>query len=397
MTKTASHTWSEGKGRYVFLDLYRGLIVLLMLEGHVLRELLTPELRVSEWFRIHEIFHGVTAPGFLFGSGFAFAIATQRKWEQAITFNKRFLRRCWRAILLIFTGYALHVPYLSLQKSLALATQSEWDAFFAFDVLQCIGVSLLILRILLFILKKEKPFLITIVILFLSIVYLTPIVSSENFTNQLPPFLVPAFHIKGKSYFPFFPFAAYLLGGTIVSWMFLRAAQNLRESVFIQNLFFTGIALILLGWGLDALPYSTYSNYDFWHTSPNYFWIRFGILFLMMSALWYFEDAFLRQPHRSWVMPRWLTTLGMQSLFVYIAHLIILYGWVYNTSFNMSYYWKDSLTLGASSLVALLLIALMTAGAFAWRYLQKNHITYLRGLLFYFGFITVWPFLFSPN
>jgi hypothetical protein len=40
-----------------------------MLEGHVLRELLTPDLKATQFFAFHEVFHGVTAPRFLFGAG----------------------------------------------------------------------------------------------------------------------------------------------------------------------------------------------------------------------------------------------------------------------------------------------------------------------------------------
>ena len=48
--KLKEHAWSEGKGRYDFLDLFRGIIVLFMIEGHVVRELLTPELRAAKLF-----------------------------------------------------------------------------------------------------------------------------------------------------------------------------------------------------------------------------------------------------------------------------------------------------------------------------------------------------------
>jgi uncharacterized membrane protein len=147
--KQHSHTWSEGAGRYRFLDLYRGIIVLFMLEGHVIRELLSADIKATYLFSLHEIFHGVTAPGFLFGAGFTFAIATQRRWEQSLTFTPGFFRRVWRALLLILIGYALHFPFLSLQKTLNEATSTQWNTFLLFDVLQCIGIGLLLLRLLL--------------------------------------------------------------------------------------------------------------------------------------------------------------------------------------------------------------------------------------------------------
>lgn len=394
---SVQHTWSEGKGRFIFLDLYRGLIVLFMLEGHVLRELLLPEIKATEWFTIHEMFHGITAPGFLFGSGFALAIATQRKWDQAVRFGKPFLRRVWRAVLLILIGYTLHVPYLSLQKTLTAATEQQWQAFFAFDVLQCIGLSLLILRIILFIFKKEKPFLITVAVFLFGIVYTTPLLIDVHSNESIPFALSAALTSKAGSYFPFFPYAGFLFAGTLVSWMFLRAAQEQKEVAFIRGLLVSGVLLIVGGFISEYLPYTIYDHHDFWFTSPNYFWIRLGVLFIVMSSLWFIEDSILTRVTVPWATPRWITTLGMQSLFVYITHLIILYGWVYNTTFNLRFFWRDSLNLFSASLVTLLLTGAMVAGAFGWRYLQKHHPLYLRGLIFYLTFIVVWPFFFSAE
>jgi uncharacterized membrane protein len=169
------HAWSEGTGRYKFLDLYRGIIVLFMLEGHVVRELLKTESKTTYLFALHEIFHGVTAPGFLFGAGFTFAIATQRRWEQSIAFTHGFFRRAWRAVLLILIGYALHFPFLSLQKIIFQATSAQRNAFLLFDVLQCIGIGLLLLCLLLVTVKREKLFLGTLTVLLFAIVYSTPI------------------------------------------------------------------------------------------------------------------------------------------------------------------------------------------------------------------------------
>ncbi len=393
---TTSHQWSEGKGRFIFLDLYRGIIVLLMLEGHVVREVLLPELRSTTWFRIHEIIHGITAAGFLFGSGFAFAIATQRRWDQAITFNKNFLRRIWRTILLILIGYALHVPYLSLEKSLAVATEAEWNKFLAFDVLQCIGFGLLILRLLLFLLKDEKIFLVILSIFLISIVYSTPYVSTLHHHIFLPRPIVAALTNETGSYFPLFPYVGFLFAGTIVSWLFLRAAQKQNEHIFIRKLLLVGIFIFIVGYCFELLPYKLYSTYNFWQTCPNYFLICLGILLVMMSIIWLIEDLILSRKLLPWIMPRWITMMGMQSLFIYISHLFLLYGWVYNTSFNINYFLKDSLYLPEALLLTTAFILLMSAGAYGWRFIQKHHPIIYKGLLVYFGIVVVWPFLFSP-
>ena len=316
-----------------------------MLEGHVLRELLSPDIRATQLFAYHEIFHGVTAPGFLFGAGFTFAIATQRKWQQAITFNESFLKRVWRAISLILVGYSLHFPYLSLSKTLEQATSTQWNAFLIFDVLQCIGLGLLTMRLLLFFLKREDIFIGSLLGLLLSIVYLTPLVWMKNTQNSLPLWFLSALNGLAGSPFPIFPYVGFLVAGTLVSWLFLRAAQEGREEFVVKRMILGGITLVLCGYVSDAFPVQTYPDYNFWNTSPNFFWIRLGMLLLMLGGLWYLEDFLARHSNIKIWMPQWLIILGVQSLFVYIAHLLILCGWVTNVELNLRWWGETNLIL----------------------------------------------------
>jgi hypothetical protein len=394
--KQTRHVWSEGTGRYKFLDLYRGIIVLFMLEGHVVRELLNTESKTTYLFALHEIFHGVTAPGFLFGAGFTFAIATQRRWEQSITFTHSFFRRVWRAISLILIGYALHFPFLSLQKTIVEATSTQWSTFLLFDVLQCIGFGLLLLCLLLVILRREKLFLGTLTVLLFATVYSTPIFWTARVQQIFPLTISSAVNGLTGSSFPFFPFASFLLAGTCVSWLFLRAAQDGQEEFFIKRLMLAGVVLIIIGLFFNALPFQTYAEYSFWNTSPNYFWIRLGMLLLMLSGLWYLEDYFAtREGSIAW-MPKWLTILGVESLFVYIAHLFILCGWVTNVEFNLRWWWGGRLTIAESILVFVGLTLVMIPASFGWRYLKKQHPDLMIGVFWWMGFCVVWSFLINP-
>jgi len=370
--------------------------VLFMLEGHVLRELLAPEVKMSPFFTFHEIFHGVTAPGFLFGAGFTFAIATQRRWEQTVIFSFSFFRRVWRAIALICIGYALHFPFLSLQKTLLVATPTQWDAFLLFDVLQCIGLGLLLMRLLVILLKQEKLFMAALAMLLLSVVYLTPLFWLSALQSALPRAVSSACNGLTGSPFPLFPFGGFLLAGACVSWIFLRAAQGGREEICIRWLMFTGGLLVLIGVLFDAAPFQTYAEYMFWSTSPNYFWIRLGVLLLMLGALWYLEDLFATQGGSFTWMPAWLTVLGRESLFVYIAHLLILCGWVVNVEFNLRWWWGTKLNIAEAVFVFGGLTLTMIPASFAWRYLKKNHHLLMNGVFWWMGVCIAWSFLFNP-
>jgi hypothetical protein len=72
---------------------------------------------------------------------------------------------------------------------------------------------------------------------------------------------------------------------------------------------------------LDARPGQIYAVYDFWHTSPNFFLIRVGILLLILAASY----AWCR-----WGLGQWhfspLIQLGTTSLLVYWVHIEFVYG-----------------------------------------------------------------------
>jgi uncharacterized membrane protein len=367
-----------------------------MLEGHIVRELLSTEDKATYFFSLHEIFHGVTAPGFLFGAGFTFAIATQRRWEQSITFTLGFFRRAWRAISLILIGYALHFPYVSLYKTINEATVIQWNAFLLFDVLQCIGVGLLLLRFLLVIVRQEKIFLGIIAALLLTVVYSTPIFWSADIQQFVPLIISSAMNGLTGSPFPLFPYLGFLVAGTFVSWLFLRAAQDEYEENFIKWLMLSGALLVVVGLIFDLLPFQTYTEYLFWNTSPNFFWIRLGILFLMLGGLWYLEDYFSNRKNPITWMPKWLIVFGVESLFVYIAHLIVLYGWVTNVELNLRGWWGGKFTIIESIFVFVGLTLVMIPASFGWRYIKKQHPKLMIGIYWWMGFCVVWSFLINP-
>ncbi len=382
--------------RYWFLDLYRGLIVFFMVEGHVLRVVLLPEEQREPWFVFHELLHGITGPGFLFGSGFTFAIATQRRWDQLITFSPAFFRRLWRALLLMDMGYLLHVPYFSLNKTLRDPSPQEWDAFFAFDALQCIGLTLIVLRMLLATLRSERWFIQSVLALLFAIVYATPFLWDPEFTADFPRFVSQAVNGLKGSFFPLFPNMGFLLAGTLVAWLFLRKAAEGHEERFIKNLGIAGVILVLTGMALDRVPVSVYPVHDFWFTSPNFFWMRLGVLFLMLSGLWYFEYAVSRRGSPGVWMPKWLITLGVESLFVYIAHLILLYGWVVNPDENVSALWGLRLNLFPAIAVSLGFVIGMVPLALGWNYGRKHHPVAMQGVYWWMGSVFVYYFVTNP-
>jgi fucose 4-O-acetylase-like acetyltransferase len=72
---------------------------------------------------------------------------------------------------------------------------------------------------------------------------------------------------------------------------------------------------------LDARPLQLYSTYDYWHTSPNFFLVRVGMMLVILTV--------------AYLWCRWgagqvgfspLIQLGQTSLLVYWVHIEFVYG-----------------------------------------------------------------------
>jgi hypothetical protein len=354
--------------RYLFIDLYRSAVILLMLEGHVLRTFLPAGMQQTDAFQLHEFFHGLSAPAFLFGAGLTFVISTKKRWEAYHHWGKPLARRVKRLLLVLLLGLALHLPYFSLRKIVLDATGAEYLGLFQFDVLHCIGIGLLSLHALIFFFKTESKFYGLVFLTIIAVCFLTPLVWDVDWTRYLPAALAQMFNGGHGSPFPLFPFAGFLYAGVIVSWEFLVAVDHGRERQFMRILAMAGAGFVLGGLLASALPVHVYPAQNFWFTSPAYFFIRAGILMLLAAGAWLL--AGLLGTRRA---PKALVVLGIESLMVYVVHLLIVYGSACNPSLNLRSLLGTDLTLLQTGGVFLGLTLFMLAAALVWNRLKEKY------------------------
>lgn len=375
--------------RYAFLDVYRGIAVLLMIEGHAMREFLQPALQLSSLFRFHELLHGITGPGFLFGAGITFGISAQRKWPEFLRPTPVLGRRLRKILFLVLLGYGLHLPFFSLSKTLAEASLKDWQTLFSFDVLQCIGYSLLILQILLLVTRERRLFLGAVIVLGSALVLFAPVLWRMDLSGMSPALSMGLQGTHGSVY-PLVPYGAFLFAGAAVSYEFTRHAEEGSDHVFIRRLALAGLCCIAGGFFLEWIPLSFYPQTDFWHDSPNFFVMKLGGLFLLMSGAWLLERAL----RGGTLAP--LALLGMESLFVYIVHLVALYGSPVNAEMHLSFFWKGQYGwMAATGLSAVFVLALY-ALARTWRVLKEEHPVLLQTVQWWLGCVLVFEFFTRP-
>ncbi len=346
-----------------------------MLEGHVFRTFLPSNIQQSPWFQIHEFFHGLSAPAFLFGAGLTFVISTRRRWEEYHHWDPPLAKRIRRLLLVILLGLALHLPYFSLRKILFEGTLTDYLQLFQFDVLHCIGIGLLSLHGLIFFFKYETRFYSLVIASIFIVCFTTPIVWDIDFLKFLSPSIAQMFNGFHGSPFPIFPYVGFLYAGVIVSWEFLIAAECKRENFFMFWLAIVGMIFIIFGYIFDVLPFQVYPTYNYWFTSPNYFLVRTGSLMVILAAFWYLSRR-LPQPGKIWIV------LGIESLFVYVLHLLFLFGSVVNPKLNLQVIFGNHLSLFQATGIFIGLFIAMFLSALGWNYLKEKHFNIYRIIQF---------------
>jgi hypothetical protein len=152
--------------------------------------------------------------------------------------------------------------------------------------------------------------------------------------------------------FPVFPWTAFAFAGLAVGFILQSPWSRAREARVFVALGIAGIVLIELSRWLDAVPRQLYPVYDYWHTSPEFFLIRLGMLLLILTGTYAWCRWGLAQ---SGFSP--LIQLGQASLLVYWVHIEFVYG-------RVSILAKHSQTIGGATLGLVIIFLAMLALAY---------------------------------
>jgi uncharacterized membrane protein len=390
MSQRDPQTFSQllPKPRYVYIDLLRGWAVLVMIETHVTNTFLVPAIRFQPWFGTLNFINGIVAPSFLFVAGYSFAIVGQRKWSDYHSFNGVFWKQVGRILQIWAVGYALHLPFFSFNKLAFLIGWNEWTSFWPVDVLQCIAVSLLLMLLLLLIAKSHRVFLVLLCVAGCVVAFASPLMSTMNVDRMLSlPFANYINSLHG-SLFPIFPWMSFVLFGGAAGEVFalLKTKMPGRES--FVGIFAAGIALIVISILANLQPVKIYPPQDFWGASPEFFFLRLGVVLIILATLLRWERA--AHSGKSVV-----SLLGSESLVTYTGHLLVIYGLFFK---------GDSLAIiiGATRSVpevagmTILLIGAMAGIAYVWNSLKKKSMLYARVLQYSILAVVLFVFFTKP-
>jgi len=318
--------------RLAYIDWMRGLACVLMFQTHCYDSWLGGSARKSTFFMWSQLGGTLPAPLFLFLAGISFALVFDKLRQKG-----------WPAGQIAATTFRRGAEILGLgllfrlQEFLIAWPWAPWSDLFRVDILNTIGISMMLMAGLCWIVlargvKTRTGWILSAAGAGLAISLITPLLWTTWQPRWLPWPLesyINGVHNLGEPQpwlFPIFPWSAFAFMGLAVGFFLVNGGRasspvsggNARTFTVLAV---AGLGIMLAARWLDHSSWQLYPVYDFWHTSPNFFLIRVGLLLLILSAVY----AWCRWGAGQWGFSP-LIQMGQTSLLVYWVHIEFVYG-----------------------------------------------------------------------
>jgi uncharacterized membrane protein len=346
------------KSRLAYIDWMRGLACVLMFQTHCYDSWLGGPARQTRFFMYSQLGGTFPAPLFLFLAGISFALVTDKLRQKNLPLGQ-IARTTIRRGAEIF-GFGL---LLRLQEYVIAWGWAPKSDLLRVDILNTICVSMMLMGVTCWLVlaftkqvwgQPPKPALsevegavqpgearqdfagssrarlaliLAAVKAALLISLLTPLLWTIWRPDWLPWPLesyINGVHNLGTPQawlFPIFPWTGFAFAGLAVGFILQSDWTRAHQAKVFFSLGAAGLVLIELSRWLDAWPRQIYPIYDYWHTSPEFFLIRVGMLMVILTASY----AWCRWGAAQWGFSP-LIQLGQASLLVYWVHIEFVYG-----------------------------------------------------------------------
>ncbi|MEI6669235.1 MAG: heparan-alpha-glucosaminide N-acetyltransferase domain-containing protein [Acidobacteriota bacterium] len=305
--------------RRAYIDWMRGLSVLFMIEIHSMDSWTSAVDHKTFAYFVADFIGGLAAPMFLFLAGVSVAMAGAARERR--TGDRRLAawsvqKRGWEIFGLAF---------LFRLQTYLLSPGATIRGIFKADILNIMGPAIAAAAFLWGRLSNRTVRLVTFAVLAAAFTGVTPLVRLLAWpdTTLFGWYIKP---LPKMSVFTLFPWTGFVFAGAIVGEILNSAATSAQEWRLNRWNFVAGVALVAGGYGAAFLP-SPYppGASNFWTTSPAYFFIKLGIMLMLMSAIYlYVQRPWSAAPVNPQTGP--MLEFGRASLFVYWIHVELAYG-----------------------------------------------------------------------
>jgi acyltransferase len=311
---SASNAPRSGSARVHIVDLLRLLALFQMVNGHTLDAVLAASVREGPGFARYNFFRGLVSVSFMLASGVAFHLTTLSRLEGKAPAGTR--KRVGRMLEIIAIGYLLRFP-LGAWSDDPHVVAASWRRFAEIDVLQVIGVSLLMMEALAHVLRDRRRTEIGTAVLACIVVAVSPLM--ELTTTELPwSFLTGWLGHGSGSIFPLFPWSAYVFAGaTLAAVAFPEGGRTPARRVVV-GLAASTVVISALTFVLWRTPFTLWAEPASYASMPAFF---FEKLAWVLGALAVLSPVVSRVR----ALPGPIAVLAQETLPVYVFHLLVLF------------------------------------------------------------------------
>jgi uncharacterized membrane protein len=317
------------KPRLAYIDWMRGLACLLMFQTHCYDSWLGGQARQGRFYMYSQLGGTFPAPLFLFLAGFSFALVTEKLLQKRVPPGRIARSTILRGAEIFGFGLLLRVQ----EYVIAWGWAPKSDLL-RVDILNIIGLSMMGMGVLCWAVlarRSDDRVRLRLVLAAFGVAVGISLLTPPLWTTWRPDWLpwpiesyINGVHNLGTPQswlFPIFPWSGFAFAGLGLGFLLNRPWTHARETKVFLGLGLAGAALVEVSRWLDRLPAQLYRVYDYWHTSPNFFLARLGMLLLILVG--------------SYVWGRWgwaqrgfspVIQLGQASLLVYWVHIEFVYG-----------------------------------------------------------------------
>lgn len=354
--------------RLAYIDWLRGLACLLMFQTHCYDAWLGGAARHSKFAIWSQLGGTFPAPMFLFLAGISFALIVDKLLAKGLAAGQIAKTTIRRGAEIFGLGLLFRIQEYAISLGWA-----PWSDLFRVDILNTIGLAIMLMGAICWAVlrmrgaasalkapsggpwtsaspeagvdgrpytnpeaalqdssvaaRSRRDLASAALLVCVTIAALTPLL----WTTWRPRFLpweletyVNGVHNLGQPQpwlFPIFPWIAFAFVGLAFGFMLFSESATKLGARFFFTSGVAGLAIIYLARFLDSRGLQIYPVFDFWHTSPEFFMIRVGLLLLLTVAGY----AWCRWGPGQWGFSP-MIQLGKTSLLVYWVHIELVYG-----------------------------------------------------------------------
>src|SRR6266700_2758813 len=333
--------------RLAYVDWMRGLACVLMFQTHCYDSWLSPEARKSSSLIVWSQLGGtLPAPLFVFLAGVSFALVTERLREKGIERNAIAKQTLLRGAEVFGMGLLFRVQELALGYPL-----SPWTDLLRVDVLNILGLSMMLMGVLCWLTASRSHVnstasrshvnlagdgtvaaaRIRTLVAAIFVAVIVAMTTPPLWTTHRPKFLpwpiesyINGVHIFGQPQpwlFPLFPWSAFAFAGLAAGFFLFSESAKRREGLMFAALGAAGIIAVALSVFFDSTRVRLYAVYDYWHSNPDFFLLRCGVLLVILFLVYAWCRWGLAQKGFSPIIQ-----LGNTSLLVYWGLIEFVYG-----------------------------------------------------------------------